>query len=622
MTTNQPIPAAMISPDSSREAPPSRPALAERFGGRHWRVWLVLVLLPMCLVWCTLRGLWRPDEPREAGISAQMASPGASLSVPYLGEEPFCEKPPGYYWLTSLGIRLFGQHPGAVRLPNLLLLLAGAWLVGELAFSLSGGRRLAGFVAGAFLVTGQLGFTVGIWILTDTLLMFASAGALLGLYCGLQATSWKPRLGWYSLMHTSLAIGFFAKNLVIWMVPVLAGAGYLLLTRRWRVLLRWELYAGLLIQAVLIAPWLVAVAARPDAGRILTIFFHDNLLGRFLSTQGAYVTYGSHRGPPWEYALGVLYYFLPWSPLLWPVVVQAWKKRTEPNWAFLISATVLPTILLSMAACKRSIYYAPVGIAWVSALALALLAEPGARATRRAAAFAAAIGWIMAFALPVASAAMLLVIAVPTPQLLLSLLGLAVGLPLLLILWRKRPRENADGTTRVLHAILAMALGFGPLSIGLVETVSVISDLGPACRRLAAEPGPVALFRPDEILLGSMPFQTGLILPAIPDEEALAARIAEEPGLRVMVESTHRRNKAWRVVILHDRFAAEEVWAEPSPGLRPPWGKRLSSIPLKATRHLGEPLGRNYSLFSFPNGVHTNSSLRVGSGLRTTDSTY
>jgi len=136
--------------------------------------------------------------------------------------------------------------------------------------------------------------------------------------------------------------------------------------------------------------------------------------------------------------------------------------------------------------------------------------------------------------------------------------------------------------------------------MGLVGAISSVSDLEPACRRFASESEPLALFRPDEIILGALAFHTGRILPAIPNEEALAARLEEEPDLRVMVESTRRRNKDWRADRLREHFGAEEIWQTPSPGLRPAWVRTLSAIPLSMTRRFSQPLGRDYSLFRFP----------------------
>src|ERR1700689_1545367 len=53
------------------------------------------------------RGLWTPDEPREAEISREMAlSPGV---IPTLNGQRFIEKPPLYYWVVAGVYRIAGR---------------------------------------------------------------------------------------------------------------------------------------------------------------------------------------------------------------------------------------------------------------------------------------------------------------------------------------------------------------------------------------------------------------------------------------------------------------------------------------------------------------------------------
>src|SRR6202158_3127681 len=62
-------------------------------------------LLLLGLLGCN-RGLWTPDEPREAEISREMAlSPAV---IPTLNGQRFIEKPPLYYWLVAAVYRLTG----------------------------------------------------------------------------------------------------------------------------------------------------------------------------------------------------------------------------------------------------------------------------------------------------------------------------------------------------------------------------------------------------------------------------------------------------------------------------------------------------------------------------------
>src|SRR5450631_4378413 len=73
--------------------------------GRLARLSVLFGLLLLALLGCN-RGLWTPDEPREAEISREMAlSPGV---IPTLNGERFIEKPPLYYWLVAATYRISG----------------------------------------------------------------------------------------------------------------------------------------------------------------------------------------------------------------------------------------------------------------------------------------------------------------------------------------------------------------------------------------------------------------------------------------------------------------------------------------------------------------------------------
>ena len=75
-------------------------------------VWLVL------LAW--VRPLTLPDEGRYAGVAWEMLRSG-DLSVPLLDGMPYFHKPPLFYWLAALSMRVFGLSEIAARLPSLLI---------------------------------------------------------------------------------------------------------------------------------------------------------------------------------------------------------------------------------------------------------------------------------------------------------------------------------------------------------------------------------------------------------------------------------------------------------------------------------------------------------------------
>jgi 4-amino-4-deoxy-L-arabinose transferase-like glycosyltransferase len=325
--------------------------------------WIASALL---LTWCVGmfgRGYWTPDEPREADISWRM-SWQPDKAVPLLAGEAFCEKPPLTYWLAALPIRALGDQAWAARLPNLLYALITALSVGLLASRSAG--RYAGLVAAAAVSTFLLSYQVAIWLATDAPLLAAVSVALLGTYIGFYATSSSERLRGYLLMHAALGLGFLSKSAVAWMVPALTILTLSVVEKRWRELLRWELYAGLLLQAALILTWVWFVYRGENGAEHLKVFFWNNLVGRFSAVDAPpELQYAAaHRNFPGKYLIELPLYLFPWTLLIIAAARRAWRQRKNSlheNRAvrFALAASLPPLLLLSLAATARNIYFAP-----------------------------------------------------------------------------------------------------------------------------------------------------------------------------------------------------------------------------------------------------------------------
>lgn len=316
--------------------------------------------------WCAGifgRGYWTPDEPREADIAWRMSFQ-PDKSVPLLAGEAFCEKPPLAYWAAGGAIRLFGAGAWAARLPNLLYALITALSVGLLARRAAG--PLAGTAAAAAIGTFLLSYQVAIWLATDAPLLAAVSVALLGAYQGFYALGRTGRLRGYNLMHAALACGFLSKSAVAWMVPALTLATLAVWERRWKELLRWELYAGVLIQAVIILAWVWFVYAGPDGIEHLKVFFWNNLAGRFVQVDApqAFQYAAAHRNSPGKYFLELPVYLWPWTLLIAAAARRVWLERRAPRdemrpVRFALASALPPLLLLSVAATARNIYFAP-----------------------------------------------------------------------------------------------------------------------------------------------------------------------------------------------------------------------------------------------------------------------
>jgi 4-amino-4-deoxy-L-arabinose transferase-like glycosyltransferase len=324
------------------------------------------LLVLLLAIWCVGmfgRGYWTPDEPREADLAWRM-SWQADRAVPLLAGEAFCEKPPLTYWVAAVPMRLFGAAAWSARLPNLLYALITALGVGLLARDSAG--RLAGLVGAAAVSTFLLSYQVAIWFATDAPLLAAESIALLGVYRGFYASDTRARVRGYLLMHAALGLGFLCKSAAAWMVPCLAFLTLVVWEKRWREPLRWELYAGLLLQAAMILTWIWFVYVGADGVAHLKVFFWNNLVGRFthVAAPSELQYAAAHRNSPGKYLIEMPLYLLPWTLLVLAALRQAWLRRGSGRDEYrpvrcALAASLPPLLLLSMAATARNIYFAP-----------------------------------------------------------------------------------------------------------------------------------------------------------------------------------------------------------------------------------------------------------------------
>lgn len=156
--------------------------------------------------------------------------------LPSLAGRPFLEKPPLSYRASALAVRLFGDSPGVLRLPNVLYALILALAMGALGYALDGAAAavVAALVAGSAITA----FRVSMWLAPDACLLAACAVALLGAHLGYTAAPGRRKLCGHLLMHAGAAAGFMAKSAVGWLVPGLTLRALIAWERHWNELKR------------------------------------------------------------------------------------------------------------------------------------------------------------------------------------------------------------------------------------------------------------------------------------------------------------------------------------------------------------------------------------------------
>jgi 4-amino-4-deoxy-L-arabinose transferase-like glycosyltransferase len=562
---------------------------------------LALLGTALLLAWCVGifgRGYWTPDEPREADIAWRM-SWQSDKAVPLLAGEAFCEKPPLAYWLAAIPIRYFGEAAWAARLPNLLYALLTALGVGLLARRSAG--NVAGLAAAAAISTFLLSYQVVIWLATDAPLLACVSIALLGAYVGFYAASSRERLRGYSLMHAALGLGFLCKSAVAWMVPALAILTLVLWERRWRELLRWELYAGLLLQAAMILTWVGFVYAGSDGAEHLKVFFWNNLVGRFTQVDApSELQYASaHRNSPGKYLIELPMYLFPWTLLVLAAARRAWRERRNSRDAyrpvrFAVAASLPPLAVLSLAATARNIYLAPalpgaaLLLGWWARETLATRDSWDVRALRGTAGLLLLSSLVFLAALGLVGADAWNTMTARASYVWISGGGVLAAGWLALRSWRAAASQPQRAQWSLLLAYCALLIG--PAS-QIYAQVDTWQDLAAIARAIANDAAgkPLILFAPDETTRAVMDMYTRTSVNWIPGPvgtaaiDRLRAQSAAAPQSLVVVQLPGRAG-------LKGRWPGR---AAPATGSELPWAEAAR---FQITKRYALPNGRRYVL--------------------------
>jgi 4-amino-4-deoxy-L-arabinose transferase-like glycosyltransferase len=397
------------------------------------------------------------------------------------------------------------------------------------------------------------------------------------------------------------------------MVPALALMTLVVWERRWRELWRWELYVGLMIQAVLVLAWVGFVYVGVDGPAHLKVFFWNNLAGRFAHVDAPEeLQYAAaHRNTPGKYLLELPAYLWPWTLLVIAAVRRAWGQRRAPverlrlvRFSF---AVFVPTLaVLSIAATARNIYLAPAlpGLAlllgwWVREL---LVTHDGwdARALYGTAVMLLCGVVVAAVTVVVVAADSWDVAEARDAFVAVSVGGLLAGAMLAMSAWRAVRRGL------LVRGLIGLLLAYCALLIGpasqVYRRVDAWQDLASIGRALGRDAGdrPLVLFAPDETTRAIVDMYTrpsvGLIpAPMTPASvDGLRMQLSRAPN-SVVVTQLPGRGDSPSLRDLARRWGVGRLIPAPAADTdQPPvWAKGLQ---LRIAYRYALPNGRRYAL--------------------------
>jgi hypothetical protein len=264
----------------------------------------------------------------------------------------------------------------------------------------------------------------------------------------------------------------------------------------------------LVLQGLIIGPWLILVARAAGGGAALRTLFWNNIVGRFTHIPApAALDYASgHPNAPGKYFLELPLYLLPWTLIAAAALVHLWRQRRTQGdagtaWRFALTSSLPLLVLLSLAATARDIYAAP------ALLGVAVLVALWAKEAQRAPspldqlclagtrALVALLGCLLIGALGLLALAG----ATPAGAAISATLGILVlGVPALVRARRAQARGALSESLACCYAAYAAAVCLAALVA--FPVIDRWQDLGSLARRIRVDTAhqPLALLAPDE----------------------------------------------------------------------------------------------------------------------------
>lgn len=313
-------------------------------------LWLMLAAIILLFGMLGARELWT-QEWRWADISWNMLQNKDYLH-PYLANKPYYDKPLLSYWLMLLTAKLFGGlTTWALRLPAALsglLTLYCTYVIGTKIAD-----RKTGLVAAWLLLTTY--FFV-FWARAATADMLNVAGIMLAVYWYMQRRDQNSFIS-YSGFFLILAVTALCKGLIGVVIALLAILPDLVLQKRWRQHLRWQLIVALLPALIIyfLPFWLSAHIDNTNyqADGLHEVFF-ENIVRFFAPFD--------HQGSVFTYVIYLPLYLLPWTLFFLPACFslrQYWRELSDLQHR-IVWAILLIFIFLTLSGSRRSYYILPI----------------------------------------------------------------------------------------------------------------------------------------------------------------------------------------------------------------------------------------------------------------------
>lgn len=312
-------------------------------------VFIFITLVIMRLVSLGLYPLMDMTEGRYGEIARKMAEMNDWITPWYDVGAPFWGKPPLSFWMSALGIKLFGINEFAVRFPHFL----AALLVTAICYNWAKRSLINPFYVIIILSTSFIFLVSSGAVMTDMALCVGSTLSLRAFWLSLHGNKSDRKREQY-LFFIGLSIMLLAKGPVGWVLVLLPIGLWALLTKSIKE--TWQGLAwivGSMLAILVVIPWYFL--AEQHTPGFLNYFFIGEHWHRFTVSGWKGDLYGSahatQRGTIW---LQFIYATLPWSMIL-PIAAWIYKKQSitqspvnQQLGLYLLFSAIAPCLFFTM----------------------------------------------------------------------------------------------------------------------------------------------------------------------------------------------------------------------------------------------------------------------------------
>jgi 4-amino-4-deoxy-L-arabinose transferase-like glycosyltransferase len=277
---------------------------------------LIVVLILTSITYFTFIGqypLLEPDEGRYAEIAREMLETG-NFITPHLNYVKYFEKPPLFYWLTAMSLRVFGQNESAIRMVSSLTGFLTILLIIGLGKRLFNTR--VGVIAGWIYLTSARPLAMARRPIIDGFFSLCLSTTWGSWWLGYKAATSRARQGWYLMAWACLGLATMTKGIAAIALTGFIIFLFLLLRRNWSILKQMAWWPGLLIFLIISLPW--HVAAYLETPEFAHFYFVVQHFGRLVGNE--------HVKPFWFFLAVFPLIMMPWGTLLFPTAWDAIRR--------------------------------------------------------------------------------------------------------------------------------------------------------------------------------------------------------------------------------------------------------------------------------------------------------